>query len=57
MTDTCTWTQDSSLELYATECGSWFYFTDEGPTEHEFRFCPYCGKSLVDVKYVFEDEE
>jgi ribosomal protein S27AE len=57
MNDTCTWTQDSSGEwdYYDTECGHAFYFTDEGPIEHEFRFCPYCGKSLVDVPYIKED--
>ena len=58
MNDTCTWTQDDEGgELYSTECGKSFYFTDEGPTENEFRFCPYCGKTLIEVKYVLEDEE
>jgi hypothetical protein len=57
MNETCTWTQDGSLEYYNTECGNAFYFTDEGPTEHEFRFCPYCGRKLVDVPYIEEEEE
>ena len=57
MNDTCTWTQDGSLENYNTECGVAFYFTDEGPTEREFRFCPYCGKTLIDIPYIEEDEE
>jgi hypothetical protein len=56
MNDTCTWTQDESLEYYKTECGKAFYFNYEGPTEQEYLFCMFCGKKLVDVPYIEEEE-
>ena len=45
----CTWTY---RELYGwdywdTACGNAFQFTADGPTENEFKFCPYCGGALV----------
>ena len=57
MNDTCTWTQDSSGELYATECGKSFHFVEQVLSESDFMFCPYCGKTLIDVPYIEEDEE
>jgi len=32
---------------YDSECGGIFQFNVDGPTENGFRFCPYCGKSLI----------
>ena len=55
MNDTCTWTQDSNFYYYISECGDVHQFTDGGPKENKFRFCPYCGKKLVDVPYIEEE--
>jgi len=43
----CKWTQDSD-GLWDTSCGNRFEFYDGGPVENDFRWCPYCGKTLID---------
>jgi hypothetical protein len=57
MTDTCTWTQDS-CSCYKAECnGKSFVFNEDSALDNGFRFCPFCGKVLLDDKYIEEDEE
>ena len=33
-----------------TSCGQGFQFTNDGPTENGFGFCPYCGGQLEEVE-------
>ncbi len=50
----CVWTEDMDT-LWESSCasnGGPFQFTDEGPTENHFAFCPYCGHPLLAVKYI-----
>lgn len=44
----CEWTYNYD-EFWETQCGGSFVFTDGVPIENEFRFCPYCGKGLMDA--------
>lgn len=44
----CNWTHDDDSGVYETACGEEFEFYDAGPVENGFRFCPYCGKTLID---------
>jgi hypothetical protein len=41
----CEWREDGDGN-WATGCDSMFTFTDAGPAENEFKFCPYCGGRL-----------
>ena len=43
----CVWTKDEWADTWETGCGNAFVFNDEGPTENGFKFCPYCGKSVL----------
>jgi hypothetical protein len=45
----CLWGQDDGI--WETGCGHAFEFNDGDPTDNWFRFCPYCGKSLVVIDY------
>ena len=42
----CRWTEDPD-GFWETDCGNAHAFNDGGPDENQFRFCPYCGKTLV----------
>ena len=33
---------------WETECGNMFEVTDGTPNENDMKFCPYCGKTLVE---------
>ena len=46
----CKWeeTQDGNWE---TECGNLFIFELGTPTENRFKYCPYCGKQLTEIRY------
>lgn len=48
---TCTWTEDDE-GAYATGCGNAFIFTDGAPADNKMRFCGYCGKTLMTVRFV-----
>ena len=43
--DSCHWQEDAD-GIWQTDCGNAFEFTADGPTENEFRFCPYCGGKI-----------
>lgn len=47
--NTCTWEADYE-GIWNTLCGDNFVFNDDGPEAHGFKFCPYCGKPLIQVK-------
>jgi len=44
----CDWEEDD--ESYSTDCGQWFYFEYDGPEENGFKYCPYCGRELKEIK-------
>jgi rRNA maturation endonuclease Nob1 len=39
------------------ECGACWYFDEGTPKENDVRFCPKCGKPIVEVKYQEDDDE
>ena len=42
----CWWKFDESTWSYDTKCDNKFQFTNDGPIENDFRFCPYCGGAI-----------
>lgn len=46
MDKNCTWTPDGESD-WRTTCNWHFEFTDYGPAENGFNFCPHCGGLLV----------
>lgn len=53
MDEICEWTSAGSwcgYRLWDTECGKnhIFAFEDGVPSKNEFKFCPYCGRKLVE---------
>jgi len=51
--DKCEWEWGDCY--WDTGCGRAFEFNDGTPTDNDFRYCPYCGKELVESGYVEED--
>lgn len=49
MNNKCEWTngEDGPCE---SDCGYEFIFTDDGPEENGFKFCPKCGCEIVVTK-------
>ena len=46
----CQWQNDCD-DTYSTECRNNFFFVDEnGPKENNFKFCPFCGKEIKEMK-------
>lgn len=56
MENVCTWHEDDD-GLWHTDCKQMFTLFDGTPVENGFKFCPYCGKSLVEEKFEYEDKE
>lgn len=51
----CHWSQDSEDgDTWAAQCGRYFTINDGSPSDNEMRFCCFCGKPLVEIR--FEDE-
>ena len=46
----CKWTYDDSFNLWLTECGDEFSLITGTPSDNKMRFCPYCGRILVERK-------
>lgn len=47
--ESCVWTYDHDGDYYATDCGEAFCLVDGNTEENNYRFCPACGKRLVEV--------
>lgn len=46
-TDTCTWVENDGY--WESACDHSFIFNDcARPSEHKFKFCPFCGKPIVE---------
>ena len=43
--DSCQWKADEAGS-WRSDCGYTLAFTVDGPTENQFRFCPYCGGKI-----------
>ena len=49
--DICIWSEDD-CGCHEAQCNKkGFAFNDGGAEENGFKFCPYCGKPLVEIKY------
>lgn len=51
----CVWTEEESGEYWEAGCDKdgmkLFCFTEGGPEENHFQYCPYCGKPLKAKKW------
>lgn len=47
----CRWFSESTdyPESYETGCGKGFVFNDDGVSENEFKFCPFCGQAIDEI--------
>lgn len=57
----CKWTHDEngwdgSTDVWSTDCGEEFVFTDEGPVANGCKFCCYCAGQLVEVRIPFVED-
>ena len=52
----CTWSEDEDGN-WDTSCDEKWILTVGGPKDNGMKFCPVCGKRLLEKPYVCEDEE
>jgi len=45
--DCCTWGE--TTEYWESDCGMLWVFTDGGPAENQVRYCPGCGRRVLDA--------
>jgi hypothetical protein len=53
ITNLCPWGKDEDgiwHPLCDKDGENQFRFTDEGPEANGFKFCPFCGRPMVEVK-------
>lgn len=53
MGDKCEWKQDEN-GVWETECGNMFEITEGTPNENDLKYCPYCGKHLIQIDAVLD---
>jgi hypothetical protein len=46
----CAWREDEVDGGWITQCGEKHEFTNDGPKANHHRFCPYCGKALIESR-------
>ena len=46
----CKWTYnlEDDYDVYRTTCGNKFYFNAGGITDNKFKYCPYCGREILE---------
>lgn len=44
--ETCQWTEDEN-GIHETECGHAFEFTHDGVKANGFKYCCFCGRSII----------
>ena len=49
MGDICEWKQDKN-GVWETDCGNMFEIIDGTPSDNDLKFCPYCGKNLIQIE-------
>jgi rRNA maturation endonuclease Nob1 len=47
---TCDW-QENDIGWWDTACNNTYVFIKDGPIYNDFKFCPYCGKSITEIPY------
>jgi hypothetical protein len=47
--ETCAWKANDD-GAYRTRCGHIFEFTCDGVRDNRFVYCPYCGKTIKEIK-------
>ena len=47
---TCRWKYDEDMDAWNTQCDNAFCIGEGTPAENEMKFCPYCGRKLVEAK-------
>jgi hypothetical protein len=45
---TCKWEYDLDYDIWDTDCDKTFCFNAEGVEANQFKFCPFCGKIILD---------
>lgn len=55
-TEKCRWREGWEGYGWESECGNVFAVFSGTPAENGMRFCPYCGRHLVEI-LMEEDEE
>ena len=56
MSEKCTWEQQDLDDVaWTSSCNMDFYW--EGDCKPDFRFCPYCGKTIDVKEYKDDDQE
>ena len=45
----CEWAEDADGSAWETSCHNRFLLNDGGPTDNGLKFCPFCGKALVEL--------
>jgi hypothetical protein len=57
----CEWhEEDEDSQCYATTCNQAFQFDSDcdcGPSENGFKFCCFCGSTLIEVRYQRDDDD
>lgn len=48
--DCCVWKYDDEEDYYETSCGHLQVIMGGTPTENGYKFCPYCGRKIVEVE-------
>lgn len=48
--ETCEWVQDLD-GVWNTDCLHAFEVTTGTPVENEFKYCPFCGKVILECAY------
>jgi len=53
----CTWTYDEDDDKWDTACGDAFCFESATPKEHHYNFCPRCGKPMLELIPIPENND
>lgn len=53
MSENCEWQEDID-GVWETGCGNLFLITEGSPAENDMKFCPYCGKHLLETEFASE---
>jgi len=53
----CAWHQEEEdSSHYESDCGFSFFFEDDGVNDNGFKFCPSCGKPVVEVEWSLSED-
>jgi len=56
--DACNWKQeDDDWGTYETDCGGSFNIIDGTPQDNGFKYCCYCGKTLVGHPFEYGERD